>query len=330
MECETTLSMQKKLKPNLKKTKVIESVTVAQPIQQETKTSDGAKENSSLPATTTSEVAANKWLSFPESKFTNPLSAKPFSFGTESSASTNNTSSNTTQISAKPLFSGFTAPSAVQASTDTASTFKPTPPVFQFGQQAPSASTTAPPNLFGTTFSAPSSSTNGAGSGLGMFSIPPFGASAINAPISTALGANTAVTGEEDDGDDAGEPILEPEKALRNEQDTDEIVFEANSKLMRFDKGSKEWKDMGKGIFRITRTQDTKKPRMLMRSLTGKIMFNAGFHANISFEKVKGGVKFSAVTAADGSAEGELHLYIVKVKESEVATAFDKLTSMTK
>jgi hypothetical protein len=294
---------------------------------EETKISEISKVVASQPAPSTAPsaavsadtAAANKWLSFPESKFTS--AAKPFSFGTAESS----TSTSTTAAKPTPAFGGFTMPSTSAAPPDNNSSTKPSLPTFQFGQLMPSAAPAT--NLFSLPSMPPTSST---GTGAGMFSIPAFGAPLSNMPAFGAIGATAALAGDEEDGDDAGEPILEPEKALRNEQDTDEIVFEATNKLMRFDKGSKEWKDMGKGIFRITRAQDTKKPRMLMRSLTGKIMFNAGFHENISFEKVKGGVKFSAVTAADGSAAGELNLFIVKVKESEVPTAYEKLTSMTK
>lgn len=89
------------------------------------------------------------------------------------------------------------------------------------------------------------SSLGGFGGSFGGFggSFGGFGSSLVSGGIST----KTAADGD-DDGDDEGEPILEPEKVLRNEQDTDEILYEKDSKLMRYDKGSSEWKDNGELI----------------------------------------------------------------------------------
>lgn len=55
-------------------------------------------------------------------------------------------------------------------------------------------------------------------------------------------------SGEEGGGGDEGEPILAPEKVLRNEADKDVILVDVNCKLFVYNKEEKEWRDLGKGI----------------------------------------------------------------------------------
>lgn len=169
-------------------------------------------------------------------------------------------------------------------------------------------------------------------SGTVPFSFGTTNATAVNSiptfsfPTVTALPGNTDEQGD-DDGEE-GEPRLEPEIALRNANDRDEVLFEGNSKLMKFDKSSGEWKDMGKGNFRVSLNMDTNKPKMTIRNLTGKIMFNAGFYKEMKFEKVKGGSKFSAFVSNDESnSNPELNLFIIKVKDSESHKMHDTLVS---
>lgn len=266
----------------------------------------GSSEKTNESATNAAASKNSAWLAFPPSKF----QSDHLAFGANTAGS----------VSAPSNPTGGTDASNVPKSVAVEPKFafgSSSAPTFQMGQ---STDKPAAPAFSLPSFSFPSSGSAALPmfTSFGSSSLPSFGGSL---PVPTATGET-----EEGGDDDEGEPILEPEKALRNENDKDEILFDASSKLMRFDKGSKEWKDMGKGSFRVTSNPDTKKPRMLMRNLTGKIMFNAGFFKDMKFEKVKGGVKFSAVTSISESGQGELNMFIVKVKETEVHKLHSTLT----
>ncbi len=172
-----------------------------------------------------------------------------------------------------------------------------------------------------------------------------FGVAAPAAPMSSGgFGAAPAAAGGGDeeggggDDDGEGEPILEPEKVLRNENDTDDILVEAPCKLFGYHKESKEWKDTGKGSFRVTRDRNTKKQRMLVRNPIGKLTFNAGFYKGMKIEKVKNSLRFSAFVVVDeptiggsDSAAGakkvvpELKGFMVKLKDTDVDNVLSKL-----
>jgi len=120
---------------------------------------------------------------------------------------------------------------------------------------------------------------------LGGFGKPPAAAAPFTFGAPAAAAATGAGGGGEDGddggGDDEGEPILEPEKVLRNPDDKDEKVIECASKLWRFDTGKGEgggggggkgeWIDVGKGTFSITKCAETGKQRMLIRNSVGKV-----------------------------------------------------------
>lgn len=152
--------------------------------------------------------------------------------------------------------------------------------------------------------------------------------------MAPAAAAATGGGDEEEGGDDEGEPILEPEKVLRNDQDTDDILVEAPCKLFGFSKESKEWKDTGKGSFRVTRDRITNKQRMLVRNPIGKLTFNAGFYQGMKFDRVKNAIRFSAFVVIDEPVIGggpaakpvpELKGFMVKLKDSDVESVLSKL-----
>jgi hypothetical protein len=156
-----------------------------------------------------------------------------------------------------------------------------------------------------------------------------FNATSQAAPSASAGGAD-------DDEEGEGEPILAPEAVLRNQDDKDELLHELECKLLRYDTASKEWKDMGKGTFRVTKCFENNKQRMLMRNLTGKVMFNAGFHKGIKFERAKNQIKFSAVVAVDGkgsdgaaTSKSEMRMFSLKMKAQEdlITTTLAKLNN---
>jgi len=152
--------------------------------------------------------------------------------------------------------------------------------------------------------------------------------------------STTAAAGGDDGDDGEGEPILEPERAIRNENDTDEILHEAPCKLFGYDKASSEWKDTGKGTFRITRSPDTQKQRMLVRNIIGKITFNAGFYKNMEItvqEGKKASIQFAAFVAVEETVKDpttslpttvtktELKTFMIKLKPTDVAQTAAKI-----
>jgi hypothetical protein len=118
-------------------------------------------------------------------------------------------------------------------------------------------------------------------------------------------------------------PMMEPEKVLRNAEDTDEILFESNCKLFRFSKEDKEWKDNGKGVYRVTKAQDNGKKRMLVRNDLGKVIFNAYFYKAMKIEKQKSGMTFAAVI----DASGELQKFMLKLKSDVIDKAIEVMNT---
>ena len=165
------------------------------------------------------------------------------------------------------------------------------------------------------------------------FTVPSFSfpvnasfSSSVNTPavdhqiVSSSVASTAIGDGEEEDG----EPIMEAEKVLRNEDDKDEIVCDCNCKLHRFDSGKGdngkgEWIDVGKGIFRVTKCTESGKQRMLVRNSVGKIIFNAAFYKGMKVDrKSKGMLSFGVVTDVSGG----LRNFLLKVKEADVEVVF--------
>jgi hypothetical protein len=146
----------------------------------------------------------------------------------------------------------------------------------------------------------------------------------------TGTGFTSAVParfGEDDEGDDGneGEPILPPEKILRNEDDKDEQLYEVPCKLFRLNTESKEWGDLGSANLRITRTHDTGRKRLIVRNTMGKPLVNAYFYKNQKFETVKrNNIKFSAYVAEEG-ASPSLKQFLVRVKEKDLDNTVKEL-----
>jgi hypothetical protein len=147
-----------------------------------------------------------------------------------------------------------------------------------------------------------------------------------------------AVGGDEEGGeggDDEGEPILEPEKVLRNANDTDEILHEVPCKLYGYSVADKEWKDTGKGTFRITRDVKTNKQRMLVRNQIGRINFNASFFSGMKVEQVQKKIKFAAFVTVEDSTMGpdgkaaaprtEMKNFMIQLKAEDVDATLKKM-----
>jgi len=187
----------------------------------------------------------------------------------------------------------------------------------------PNAASALPKPTFG--LKTPAVSTGGFGFG--------FGASAGPSAPSAALAPAPAGDA---DGDDEPEPILEPEVILRDVNDKDEILFQAECSLRRLDTKAEpkpEWKDVGKGSLRVTLDPTTGVRRILVREKSmGKVTLNASFFAAQKFEKVKkNSIKFAAVVPDldAGAAEGatSLNCFIIKTKESDTDNAIAALIS---
>lgn len=275
---------------------------------------------SSIGTTTSNSTFSSSSSSAPKT------SAPAFQFGT--SAPSTSSESQTT----KPMFS-LSAGAASTSSSNSLPAFslgntatKPAdaskPISFSLpGTTASAAPTTAPTfsfNLPTNTAAAPLATSSGFNFS---FAAPPAAAgNAFTFKPSPAPAASLASTGGEDgdenNGDEEGEPILAPEKVLRNDQDTDTIVLEVTCKLFNYNKADKEWKDTGKGNFRITQDPATKKKRMVMRNGTGKIILNASFFKTFKAERVKGGLKFSAFVAKETTGEAEFKMFMTKLNDA--------------
>eukprot|EP01039_Chlorochromonas_danica_P006553 gene6553-7229_t len=301
------LSHQKKLREKYPQEEVV--------MKTEESNGGGASASTSSGNSTTSSAAGVKpafaFGSTPSSSSANSAAEapKPFAFG--------NSSGNSNAFSFAPTSSAPAVPPALPStsffsSTSTtgapASSFSFTPKPF-----APFSATSAPSSGFSLGNSTPGPHSIGAGS---------FG-----------LGA-TKSGGEHDNdeggGDDEGEPILEPEKILRNSDDKDEILLDVPCKLFSYNREDSEWKDLGKGCFRLTMDPSTKKKRMMVRNTLGRITFNANFYKGMKIDRVKGGLRFNAVVAVvknvkEGTSETELKSFMVKLKDVDIENVKNEL-----
>lgn len=131
----------------------------------------------------------------------------------------------------------------------------------------------------------------------------------------------------QDGDDDEGEPIMETEKAIRDEDDKDDIVCDCRCRLLRYDtgkgdKGEAEWTDMGIGAFIVTQCKETGKKRMLVRNSVGAIMFNAAFYKGMSIGR-RGNNMLSFGAVVDES--GVLRKFLLKLSVTEIETVLKAL-----
>lgn len=243
---------------------------------------------------------------------------------------------------AKPAaaFSGFSVPPATTAPSDA-----PHKPSFGGGFSSAAATATATatmpkPAAFSGFSAAPASS--GAPAAAAAAKVPNFGSfSSANtaskppaafsgfggfgggAAFNSAAPAPAPAVSSGDGGEDEyeGEPILPPETIHKNENDTDEILYETDCKAFRFDSSEKEWKESGKGPLRITQEPGVAKKKILVRNAIGKITINAYIMKGMNFRKSgKAGLQFLAVVDASGKPQS----FLVKVKPSEVDLTVQK------
>jgi len=329
---------------------------------------------SEQPAAVAPAVTAPPAVSFAAPSATKSSPFADFSFGAKPAAAVPVVAAKpaAAPAAAASPFSNFAFPAAPPAVAPAAKPAAPLPTPAAFTGFGGAASAAAPAKLgdfkfgaapaapaaggFGSTISfgapAPAAAANkdsATASFLNSFAstAPPafggFGAPAVagGTTVTPALtgGPFGSGAGEEDGegGDDEGEPILEPEKVLRNSNDTDEILHEVPCKLYGYSTADKEWKDTGKGTFRITRDAKTQKQRMLVRNQIGRINFNAAFFAGMKVEQVQKKIKFAAFVTvedttmgADGKAappRTEMKNFMIQLKAEDVDATLKKMQS---
>lgn len=159
-------------------------------------------------------------------------------------------------------------------------------------------------------------SNSGVGS-IGNSSLSGIVNSALSSVGNNGVGGDASTAGGEDE---EGEPIMEAEKVLRNEEDKDEIVVDCPCKLFRF--GNGEWIDVGKGTFRVTKCTETGKQRMLVRNSVGKIIFNAAFYKGMKLDqKGPGMLTFGAVV----DQSGELKNFLLKIRDTFMSSVLQAM-----
>ena len=208
-----------------------------------------------------------------------------------------------------PPFSFKASASSDSTSASTSSTMP-----FKF-EMKPAADTAAKPPLF--SFTAPQTNSLAA---------PPTNTGQFTFGGSGPKIAHDNTENDEGSGDE-GEAILEPEKILKNEGDTDEILHDVPCKLFRHNKEYNEWRDAGKGTLRITKEIDGKrKQRILVRDSMGKISLNCYFLPGMKFDimgKKKDGIRFMAACGENS----ELKSLMVKLKPDDVNITLNKFNA---
>ena len=140
--------------------------------------------------------------------------------------------------------------------------------------------------------------------------------------LPTASSMSGTTDGSKEEEEDEAEPILEPEEVLKNSTDTDEILYETKCKLFRYSKDTKEWKENGKGVLRVTVEPGQSVKRVLIRNTLGKITVNANICKGMNFKKSgKNGIQFMTV-----NEEGSLTAYMAKVRVETLEETLQLLT----
>jgi hypothetical protein len=265
-------------------------------------------------------------LSAPASSATPAAVAQPFMFG-GTAAPTTLATTTTTAASSVPAFSFAPKPSA---STGTMFGSGASNPFSMTGNLDLGAATKPAAASSFNMFPSGTGSSFGTATGTSAFT---FGAG-TSAPAAAAAGGGGG--GDEDGGD---EPLLAPEKVLKNDKDTDEILHEVPCKVRWLCTEDKEWKDCGKGTLRITMNPESKKQRILARNEMGKITLNCGFRADMKFESKQKGVMFNAFVNVEESRvdpatnkqivsfTAKIRQYLVTLKPSDIPATMDKLNA---
>jgi hypothetical protein len=152
----------------------------------------------------------------------------------------------------------------------------------------------------------------GIGGGANMFQ------SSIKPLTSDGAGGDGEGGGEDGDDEEDGKLMDQPEVILKNADDKDIILLEVPCKLAKFRAEDKEWADLGKSTFRVSKDPDTNKQRITVRNTMGKILVNSYFFKDMKVEKAKNCVKFNAIVFDSTENKSVMGNYYVKLREADV------------
>ncbi|PXF46635.1 Ran-specific GTPase-activating protein [Gracilariopsis chorda] len=151
-----------------------------------------------------------------------------------------------------------------------------------------------------------------------------------NPVVENAPAANAAVEGEnglvaDEDCSKHYEPVVKLEKVeTKTGEEDEEVLFKMRSKLFRFSKELKEWKERGTGDVRILEHKESKKVRLLMRrEKTLKICMNQYVNPETELRENVGSDRswvWHAVDYAD--EERDEALLAIRFRDSKDANEF--------
>merc|ERR1712146_28096 len=142
----------------------------------------------------------------------------------------------------------------------------------------------------------------------------------------TMSDAKDATTKEEEDAGPHFEPLVSlPEVETKHGEEDEEALFTMRSKLFRFDRDLKEWKERGTGNVRFMQHKTTKKIRLLMRrERTLKVCANHVVTDGMKLEPNASSDRSWVYTCPADFADGEakVELLAIRFANSDDANAF--------
>jgi nucleoporin NUP2 len=140
-------------------------------------------------------------------------------------------------------------------------------------------------------------------------------------PAATSLTKPAEAIGGDDEGDDdiVQEEQIDTEKLMRGAgEDAEETLMEVRTKAFKFDKEKKGWQDIGVGIIKINKDNNTERARLLLRADgSGRVLLNtyivSGMDSQLQNEKA---ICFMSVL------DGAPTKILLRVKEASDASKF--------
>mmetsp|Transcript_4719 Transcript_4719/g.12156 ORF Transcript_4719/g.12156 Transcript_4719/m.12156 type:complete len:126 (-) Transcript_4719:45-422(-) len=93
-------------------------------------------------------------------------------------------------------------------------------------------------------------------------------------------------------------PLEKPAELIRADDDHESPIIEARAAIRRLDRDDDgpTWRDLGKGLLRVMKHNDTNAKRVVVRNDVGKVVLNFAIVDTMKFiQDNKGGLKFTAV-----------------------------------
>eukprot|EP00295_Goniomonas_pacifica_P046569 CAMPEP_0175911216 /NCGR_PEP_ID=MMETSP0108-20121206/8078_1 /TAXON_ID=195067 ORGANISM="Goniomonas pacifica, Strain CCMP1869" /NCGR_SAMPLE_ID=MMETSP0108 /ASSEMBLY_ACC=CAM_ASM_000204 /LENGTH=191 /DNA_ID=CAMNT_0017233453 /DNA_START=8 /DNA_END=583 /DNA_ORIENTATION=+ len=127
------------------------------------------------------------------------------------------------------------------------------------------------------------------------------------------------------------EPLVQlPEVEVKTMEEDEDTLFKMRSKLFRFDKEAKEWKERGTGDVKFLQHKETKKVRLLMRrEKTLKVCANHPVAPALKLQEHSGSDRaWTYVTPdfSEGVADGEYtdEIFAIRFANAENAKKFQE------